>query len=302
MDLDTNFHPGGSLPVEYLDKTPLVRDVKMDAVIHYAKRVRDWPALEHAVEQKIEDQWEFVNWWARHVTIHHGAGRGNKKMTDPSSFSADSVKRITGIGPERVSRWKKKLRDRDKYRAQLFGAAYYKAWNGAGVHVSHNSGENEWYTPLRIIEAARSAMGSIDCDPATSDAANKLIRATVAHTKKDDGLKHNWVGNVWLNPPYLQPLIATFCQRLLEQMNGRDGRVVQACVLINNATETVHGQMLLAHCKSVCMIAGRVRFMDEHGEEKRTPIQGQMVLFFGDDSKQFRHYFKDLGVVLVRSD
>lgn len=42
-------------------------------------------------------------------------------------------------------------------------------------HIANNSGNNEWYTPKEYIEAARSAMGSIDCDPASSDFATVLI-------------------------------------------------------------------------------------------------------------------------------
>jgi hypothetical protein len=38
-------------------------DAKADVIIDYAKRVKDWPTLETAVETKIEDQREFVRWW-----------------------------------------------------------------------------------------------------------------------------------------------------------------------------------------------------------------------------------------------
>ena len=31
-------------------------------------RVRDWPMLEAAVEQKMQDQAEFVRWWEEKVT------------------------------------------------------------------------------------------------------------------------------------------------------------------------------------------------------------------------------------------
>ena len=43
-------------------------------------------------------------------------------------------------------------------------------------HVSHNSGENEWYTPEPFIEAARQVLGTIDLEPQRS----ALYKATVA--------------------------------------------------------------------------------------------------------------------------
>src|SRR5690606_446129 len=70
-----------------------------------------------------------------------------------------------------------------------------------GAHVSNNSGENEWYTPPCYIESARVVMGEIDLDPASSQAANKIIKAKKFFDEQADGLSKSWGGNIWMNPP-----------------------------------------------------------------------------------------------------
>ena len=40
---------------------------RVDAVIDYAKKMRDWPTLETAIDAKMEDQTEFVRWWGEIV-------------------------------------------------------------------------------------------------------------------------------------------------------------------------------------------------------------------------------------------
>src|SRR6266705_65225 len=69
-------------------------------------------------------------------------------------------------------------------------------------HIAQPQKSNEWYTPVKYIEAARQVMGSIDLDPASCELANQTVRAARYYTQENNGLMHPWRGKVWLNPPF----------------------------------------------------------------------------------------------------
>jgi hypothetical protein len=138
-------------------------------------------------------------------------------------------------------------------------------------------------------------MGGIDCDPASSEIANETVKAGTFYTVEDNGLAQEWGGNVFLNPPYSQPLVAHFCDKLLLEIGS--GNVHQACVLVNNATDTVWCQGLLEACSAVCLLRGRVRFTGPEGE-KGAPLQGQILLYFGSGFEGFAKEASAKGVVL----
>ena len=167
------------------------------------------------------------------------------------------------------------------------------------THISNNSGENEWYTPPSLIESATNVMGNIDVDPASSEIANKTVGADVYYDGEKNGLEQIWKGRVWLNPPYSQPHISQFCKALEEKLSS--GEVSEACVLVNNATETAFGQKLLGMCSAVCFPSGRIKFLDAKGVEG-APLQGQMVAYFGEHSDVFMKEFSKFGVCLPMSD
>lgn len=165
-------------------------------------------------------------------------------------------------------------------------------------HVSHNSGNNEWYTPAIYIAAARAAMGSIDVDPASSAIANATVGAAVFYTADDDGLAKIWRGSVWMNPPYAQPLMGQFAEAVSHKY--RTNEIQRACVLVNNATETAWFQGMLLEASAVCFLRGRVRFLDITGSPVGMPLQGQAVIYLGEDPDRFAASFADLGTVLWR--
>lgn len=165
-------------------------------------------------------------------------------------------------------------------------------------HVARATGVNEWYTPGEYVMAGRNVMGGIDCDPASSEVANKTVGADVFYSVEDDGLKNKWGSRVWMNPPYSQPQIAQFSRALVEKVSS--GEVEQACVLVNNATETEWFQNILSCCSAVCFLRGRVRFLDTSGNPSGAPLQGQAVVYIGANVAEFSNEFGGRGCILIK--
>ena len=159
-------------------------------------------------------------------------------------------------------------------------------------HVARNTGENEWYTPQPFIDAAKIVLEIIDLDPASNPIAQARIQASTYYTKDDDGLTKEWAGNVWMNPPYAQPLVGQFIDKLVSS-----AQVSEAIVLVNNGTETRWGQTLLEWADAVCFPSTRIRFLDPDGNTG-APLQGQMIAYKGDSVDAFVLAFEQFGAVL----
>ena len=241
--------------------------------------------------------------WDANVRVNISPGRGGRKsVTRPvTDLSVEEAERLTGFDKMRVSRMRKRVSGTqvEKYRAQLVRAAWKKADPNVAEenHRAVGTGENEWYTPAQYIELARECMGGIDLDPASSEIAQVTIRAKQYFTAKDDGLLHEWHGRVWLNPPYSQPAIFNFIEKLAREYSA--GNVYQAVCLTHNYTDTKWFHAAASVCSCICLTRGRIGFVSPSGEIAAA-TQGQAFFYFGDNRSRFAELFSSVGVVFIR--
>ena len=158
------------------------------------------------------------------------------------------------------------------------------------------TGDQESYTPGKYILSARLVMGSIDIDPASNEFANKTVNAEIYYTKETNGLDKKWNGNVFLNPPYSQPEIKYFINKLIEELNNKNTK--QAILLTNNNTDTTWFHNALKISKAVCFTKGRINFYKKDNTIT-SPTNGQAFFYFGDNIDKFYNEFKGYGAILI---
>ena len=163
------------------------------------------------------------------------------------------------------------------------------------VRGTQGTGNDEWYTPQELIERARKVLGGFDVDPASNDMAQGKVQAKVYFTAESNGLAQEWNGTVWLNPPYSQPLIGQFIEKLVEEIEA--GRCTGAVVLTHNYTDTRWFQTAARAADAICFTRGRVKFYSPSGAIA-SPTQGQAFFYFGKDVAGFAAEFAEVGFVV----
>jgi ParB family chromosome partitioning protein len=136
-------------------------------------------------------------------------------------------------------------------------------------------------------------MGSIDCDPASNELAQQTVKVSVYFTPKIDGLKQTWKGNIFLNPPYSQPEITQFIDKLISEIQNGN----QAILLTNDNTDTAWFHKAAKASSAVCFMRGRINFLKADGS-KSSPTNGQAFFYFGNKPALFKKYFREFGLLM----
>ena len=285
---DIVLHKSPGLPADYDPDKGLKKLAVAEAAEQYFARAKDSTGLHEAVEAKLGEQRRFVLWWDQQDVN----SLGNTTLADRQQYPDNST----------LHRWRKRLKEPDAFDATL-EVAHARCVKVCEARQGYSdlaratfSGDNEWYTPTEYIEAARQVLGGIDLDPASNDSAQELVRAERYFTKMDNGLKREWRGRVWLNPPYAQPLIMDFVSKMVTER--RAGRVTSAVMLTNNSADTAWFHEAARTADAFCLTRGRIKFYKSDGETS-APTQGQTFFYFGNDVEAFTRHFQEIGFVVV---
>lgn len=157
--------------------------------------------------------------------------------------------------------------------------------------INQDSGNFEYYTPIEFTDTARLVMGSIGLDPASSETANKKIKADYYFS--ENGLDKTWFGNVWMNHPFSRINNPLWINKLVNSYE--DGDVEQACCITFAATSEVWFRPLLGYLQ--CFIHGRTNYYLPDDTKKKGVTKGSVITYLGDNDNDFRDMFSHFGTV-----
>jgi hypothetical protein len=129
--------------------------------------------------------------------------------------------------------------------------------------------KDEWLTPPSII----AALGAFDLDPCSPVAA-PWPTAKKHLTVKDDGLMQQWIGRVWLNPPYGNET-GKWMQRIAEHGCG------VALVFARTETEWFF-ESVWGVADAIFFLKGRIAFYHVNGERGDAAGAPSVLIAYGD--------------------
>src|SRR5258708_2945441 len=265
------------------------------------ERAKDTVQLYIAIEAKIRGQADSIVYRDGVVVPSQeqgGPGRGKRvAVLGPVLPEADPGKQI-------AHRWRKAfckkqdeitIPDEDKIAVELHEVSKRCARlieKDNTIRGTEGTGEFERYTPPEYIKAAREVLGEIDLDPASCEMAQQTVKAIKYYTYETDGLKQEWRGRVWMNPPYHRELQVKFINKLVVEIAA--GRTTAAVMLTNNSTDTEWFDVAQQPCKAIFFTDGRVKFPPP-ASKTVAPTQGQAFFYYGSDVEKFAEVFTKFG-------
>ena len=130
---------------------------------------------------------------------------------------------------------------------------------------------NEWYTPPEIFKKLNT---TFDLDVAAPKGGVPWIPATDHYYKEIDGLKQDWQGFVWCNPPYGSNT-AIWLKKFIEHNNG--------IALVFSRTDTLWFHDYCTQADILTFYINRIKFINK-GKQAKKGVTGSIFVGCGKNA------------------
>jgi hypothetical protein len=161
----------------------------------------------------------------------------------------------------------------------------------ARPYMPTKAGTEDWCTPRALVDVIRRIFeGRIDLDPASNpwsvvDAEREVWlprwaegRVIPPRVEVDDGLKVEWRGNVYVNPPYSAELLGRFMARAVDAAHYG----ANVIMLAPAKTSLVAWQAHVPKAPAICFVGGRVTYLVPDKEPMSATFSSALVLWTRD--------------------
>ena len=144
----------------------------------------------------------------------------------------------------------------------------------SNYEISKNKKSNIWITPEEILKP----LGPFDLDPCAAPIPRRWDTAkTMWAESVEDGLKREWSGRVWLNPPYDRRWIEKWMEKMARHGNG------VAMVYARSDTNWFQ-KWVFPFVSGIFFFRGRIRFYRPNGVLAGAAPAPHVLLAYGAEN------------------
>lgn len=138
------------------------------------------------------------------------------------------------------------------------------------LHEQSVGATDEWYTPPRIFDALSC---TFDLDVATTNPPVPWVPAPRHIWERS--LEQEWRGFIWMNPPFgARNGLVPWLEKFFDHGNG--------IALVPDRTSAPWWQVFAPKADAILFVSPKIKFMDVHGNQGRSPAQGTSLFTSGD--------------------
>lgn len=134
----------------------------------------------------------------------------------------------------------------------------------------HSKATGEWGSPGWLVNAAEQIVGPIMTDPCTAPHFPQFARLK-NYTAQDDGLKQEWIGPVFCNPP--GGLVKEFWRKAIAYESGPVFWVGYSL----GQLQTLQSEKANPMMYPICILRKRIAFRGADGVVGKSPTHGNYV-------------------------